>query len=91
MHADIKIIVLCQELFPDKARECPQFMRHKVHARSACMCVHCHLQTSMISPAMIEKAGIPIETIRQYPGEFVFNLPHGYHCGGISNPPAIAC
>lgn len=57
---------LAQELFPEQVRECANFMRHK---------------TSMISPALIEKAGIPIETTRQFPGEFVFNLPHGYHCG----------
>jgi len=56
---------LAQSLFPKESLACKYFLRHRA---------------TMISPELIQQAGIPIETTLQKPGEFIFNMPHSYNC-----------
>lgn len=57
---------LCQSRFVHSHAECPEFLRHK---------------RSLISPAILKKAGIPFETQIQRPGDAMITFPGGYHFG----------
>ena len=62
----LKLEELAKTLFPDLAKKCSSFLRHK---------------TTVISPDILEKNGIPYNKIIQYPGEFMITFPFGYHFG----------
>lgn len=47
-------------------RDCPEYLRHK---------------RSLVSPAILKKAGIPFTTTVQYPGDAVVTFPGSYHFG----------
>lgn len=47
-------------------RDCPEYLRHK---------------RSLISPAILKKAGIPFTTAIQYPGDAIVTFPGSYHFG----------
>lgn len=57
---------LMQSYFPDKLKECPEFLRHK---------------TSMVSPTLIVQNQIPIVKTVQEKGQFIITFPYAYHCG----------
>jgi jumonji domain-containing protein 2 len=47
-------------------KDCPEYLRHK---------------RSMVSPAILKKAGIPFTTTVQYPGDVIVTFPGSYHAG----------
>jgi [histone H3]-trimethyl-L-lysine9/36 demethylase len=47
-------------------KECPEYLRHK---------------RSLVSPAILKKAGIPFTTTVQYPGDIMVTFPGSYHFG----------
>ena len=47
-------------------KDCPEYLRHK---------------RSLVSPAILKKAGIPYTTIVQYPGDAIVTFPGSYHSG----------
>lgn len=57
---------LAASLFPDEARECKAFLRHK---------------NVLITPALLHKEGIPFVKCQQNAGEFVVLNAGAYHCG----------
>lgn len=52
--------------FPDQARNCPQFLRHK---------------STIISPSIVVGGGVPLTRVVHRAGEFVIALPYAYHSG----------
>jgi hypothetical protein len=52
--------------FPEAARECSEFLRHK---------------TFMAFPPLLLNQGIKIHKAIQNPGEFIITLPSAYHAG----------
>jgi hypothetical protein len=57
---------LCESRFVHSHADCPEFLRHK---------------RSLLSPAILKKAGIPFETQIQRPGDAMITFPGGYHFG----------
>uniref|UniRef100_A0A1I7ZUP0 [histone H3]-trimethyl-L-lysine(9) demethylase n=1 Tax=Steinernema glaseri TaxID=37863 RepID=A0A1I7ZUP0_9BILA len=57
---------LANQMFPEQARECSAFMRHKNY---------------QIHPDLLREHNIPFETMIQYPGEVIVTFPRGYHMG----------
>jgi [histone H3]-trimethyl-L-lysine9/36 demethylase len=57
---------LAQSLYPEEARHCSQFLRHK---------------TSLISPSRLRDCAIPYHTAVQEIGEFMITFPGSYHQG----------
>jgi len=57
---------LMNSLFPDEARKCSEWIRHKNH---------------MVSASVMEKAGIKLTRVRQHANEFVITAPGAYHFG----------
>ncbi|KAF2754489.1 hypothetical protein EJ05DRAFT_143234 [Pseudovirgaria hyperparasitica] len=56
-----------RSIWPNDAKNCSQFLRHK---------------TYLISPAALEKQhGIKVNKLVHYEGEFVITYPYGYHSG----------
>eukprot|EP01080_Neovahlkampfia_damariscottae_P007386 gene7386-11708_t len=53
-------------LYPGDAKECPEFLRHKL---------------SMIHPNYILNQGIPVYTTIHRAGEFMITFPYSYHAG----------
>lgn len=47
-------------------KECPEYLRHK---------------RSLVSPAILKKAGIPYTMTVQYPGDTIITFPGSYHSG----------
>ena len=47
-------------------KECPEYLRHK---------------RSLVSPAILKKAGIPYTRVVQYPGDAIITFPGSYHSG----------
>jgi len=47
-------------------KDCPEYLRHK---------------RSLVSPAILKKAGIPYTTTVQYPGDAIITFPGSYHSG----------
>jgi len=47
-------------------KECPEYLRHK---------------RSLVSPAILKKAGIPYTMTVQYPGDAIITFPGSYHSG----------
>jgi len=47
-------------------KECPEYLRHK---------------RSLVSPAILKKAGIPYTRTVQYPGDTIITFPGSYHSG----------
>jgi len=47
-------------------KKCPEYLRHK---------------RSLVSPAILRKAGIPYTRTVQYPGDFIITFPGSYHSG----------
>ena len=52
--------------FHHAKKDCPEYLRHK---------------RSLISPAMLKKAGIPYTSTVQYPGDAIITFPGSYHFG----------
>lgn len=61
-----RFLTICQFHFALQAGKCPEFLRHK---------------RSLISPAILKKAGIRYQTAVQYPGEAIITFPASYHFG----------
>lgn len=57
---------LAEHHYPHLSHTCPEFLRHK---------------QCLLSPKILEKAGIPYQTTVQYPGEAVVTFPGSYHFG----------
>lgn len=57
---------LAQGFFPDAARDCPAFLRHKM---------------TIISPKILQKYSIPFSKVTQEAGEFIITFPRAYHSG----------
>ena len=57
---------LCEFQYPVAARVCKEFMRHKRH---------------LLSPMVLQKAGIKYTTAIQRPGDAIITFPGGYHFG----------
>jgi jumonji domain-containing protein 2 len=57
---------LAESHFGHKARECPEFLRHK---------------QALLSPAVLQKAGVPFEIQVQRPGDAIITCPGAYHFG----------
>lgn len=56
-----------KQVFPQDAKACDQFLRHK---------------TFLISPShLLQNYGIRVNKIVHHPGEFVVTYPYGYHSG----------
>jgi len=47
-------------------KDCPEYLRHK---------------RSLVSPAVLKKAGIPFTSTVQYPGDAIVTFPGSYHSG----------
>lgn len=57
---------LASSLLPEFAKKCSAFLRHK---------------TTLISPCILEKVGIPYLKTTQFQREFMVTFPYGYHAG----------
>ena len=57
---------LAQNFFPQSYKDCRAFLRHK---------------STLISPQVLRKYGIPFDKITQEAGEIMITFPFGYHCG----------
>lgn len=57
---------LAESHFVHAARDCPQFLRHK---------------QTMLSPAILKKAGVPFQVQVQRPGDAIITCPGAYHFG----------
>uniref|UniRef100_A0A915JG21 [histone H3]-trimethyl-L-lysine(9) demethylase n=1 Tax=Romanomermis culicivorax TaxID=13658 RepID=A0A915JG21_ROMCU len=57
---------LAKSYFPDAAKHCPAYLRHK-------MCI--------ISPSILRNNSIPVNKMVQRQGEFIITFPKGYHQG----------
>jgi len=57
---------MAEQLFPDAAKACPAFMRHK---------------DVVISPKLLKQYGVPFVQARQKPGEFIVLNAAAYHTG----------
>jgi jumonji domain-containing protein 2 len=57
---------MCEMHYHHAKNTCPEYMRHK---------------RSLISPAILKKAGIRYTTQVQYPGEAIITFPGSYHFG----------
>ncbi|CCC68568.1 hypothetical protein NCAS_0B04840 [Naumovozyma castellii] len=55
-----------REQFPEEAKKCPEFLRHK---------------TFMASPKLLSENGIRCNKIVHYQNEFMITFPYGYHAG----------
>ena len=61
-----KLERLAQNFFPQSYKQCPAFLRHK---------------TTLISPQVLRKYGVPFDKITQETGEIIITFPFGYHSG----------
>ena len=52
--------------FAESSEQCQAFLRHKM---------------SLISPTMLKRYSIPVDTIVQEEGEIMITFPYGYHSG----------
>jgi JmjC domain, hydroxylase len=57
---------LLESNYHQAKKTCPEYLRHK---------------RSLVSPAILKKAGIPCTRTVQYPGDLVITFPASYHCG----------
>jgi hypothetical protein len=57
---------LAEHYYTDEQSTCREFLRHK---------------RALLSPAILQKAGIPYTTAVQYPGEAILTFPGSYHFG----------
>jgi hypothetical protein len=57
---------LMESNYHEAKRACPEYLRHK---------------RSLVSPAILKKAGIPFTRAVQYPGDLIITFPASYHCG----------
>jgi hypothetical protein len=57
---------LMESNYHEAKRGCPEYLRHK---------------RSLVSPAILKKAGIPFTRAVQYPGDLIITFPASYHCG----------
>ena len=57
---------LMESYFPDEARQCSEFLRHK---------------RNLLSPSILRKQGIRVYTTVQYPGDAMITFPGCYHFG----------
>ncbi|KAI9230589.1 MAG: JmjC domain, hydroxylase-domain-containing protein [Piptocephalis tieghemiana] len=57
---------LCADLFPEAAKFCPEYLRHKI---------------CMIRPEVLQQGGIRVTRMIQREGEFILTFPGGYHSG----------
>ncbi|CAI1963978.1 hypothetical protein SEUBUCD646_0E02580 [Saccharomyces eubayanus] len=55
-----------QEQFPEEAKNCPEFLRHKMF---------------LASPKLLHENGIRCNEIVHHAGEFMITYPYGYHAG----------
>lgn len=62
----VRFLSLAEHHFAALAGKCKEFLRHKRY---------------LLSPAMLQKAGIRYQTAIQYPGDAVVTMPGGYHFG----------
>lgn len=58
--------ILAQNYFPELAKICPEFLRHK---------------TTLISPSIVEQNNIPMSKMVQKEGEIMITFPYAYHSG----------
>ena len=56
----------CRELFPDVARWCSNFMRHK---------------TCLVEPRVLEAMGVPYQKVVQEERDIIVVFPYAYHSG----------
>ena len=56
----------CRELFPDVARWCSNFMRHK---------------TCLVEPRVLEEMGVPYQRVVQEERDIIVVFPYAYHSG----------
>uniref|UniRef100_A0A1I8JGV4 [histone H3]-trimethyl-L-lysine(9) demethylase n=1 Tax=Macrostomum lignano TaxID=282301 RepID=A0A1I8JGV4_9PLAT len=61
-----KLERLAQSFFGASYKSCPAFLRHK---------------TTLISPQVLHKYGVPFDKITQHSGEIIITFPYGYHSG----------
>jgi len=61
-----KFEILAQQEYGEDFVHCCEFLRHK---------------NILVSPTLLEKAGIPYVRAIQYPGEFMITFPRAYHAG----------
>ncbi|KAL9110937.1 MAG: hypothetical protein Q9227_004552 [Pyrenula ochraceoflavens] len=61
-----KFEAVMRELFPQDAKNCDQFLRHK---------------SFLVSPELLEKRGIQVNRLVHREGQFVITYPMGYHSG----------
>uniref|UniRef100_A0A1I8I6P5 JmjN domain-containing protein n=1 Tax=Macrostomum lignano TaxID=282301 RepID=A0A1I8I6P5_9PLAT len=57
---------LAEAFFGSYRADCPAFLRHK---------------TSVLSPQLLRRHGVPFDSVVQRQGEFIITFPFGYHCG----------
>ncbi|KAF8426681.1 JmjC domain, hydroxylase-domain-containing protein, partial [Tirmania nivea] len=55
-----------KNIWPQEARRCDQFLRHK---------------TFLVSPSLLQQNGIRVNKLVHHQGEFVITFPYGYHSG----------
>ena len=56
----------CQDLFPNVATWCSNFMRHK---------------TCLVAPHVLDRYGVPYQKMIQEEREIIIVFPYAYHCG----------
>ena len=61
-----KFYKFMQEQFPEEAKNCPEFLRHKMF---------------LASPKLLQENGIRCNEIVHHEGEFMITYPYGYHAG----------
>ncbi|CAI4060670.1 hypothetical protein SKDZ_05G2500 [Saccharomyces kudriavzevii ZP591] len=61
-----KLYNFMQEQFPEEAKNCPEFLRHKMF---------------LASPKLLQENGIRCNEIVHHEGEFMITYPYGYHAG----------